>query len=82
MKSIYVYFVAFCKERLSLFNLDSILAGIVNPNYTPTETGIKNNNKERVIKVAVGSAVGITSLILFIFTILHFRRIQQISTSS
>ena len=64
-----VYLVAFCK--LNLFNLDS---APTRPDK-PTEIDINDNKKERVIKIIIGSAVScMTALIIFIFTILHFRR--------
>ena len=68
-KSLYVYLVGFCK--LNLFNLDSAQTRAVKS----TEIGIKENNKERVIKVIIGSVVSsMTALIIFIFTIFYFRR--------
>ena len=68
-----VYAVAFCK--LNLFNLDSAPARPGNPDYKPTETTINDNKKERVIKVIIGSTVSwMTALMLFIFTILYFKR--------
>ena len=73
-KSLYVYLVAFCKYRLNLFNLHSAPTETVNPDYKPTEIGIKDNNKEN-IKIIIGSAVScMAALMLFIFTILYFRR--------
>ena len=72
-KSLYVYLVTFCK--LKLFNLDSAPTRPVNPDYKPTETGINDSNKERVIKVITGSAVScMAALMLFIFTILYLKR--------
>ena len=74
-KSLYVYLVAFCKYRLNLFTLHSVPTGTVNPDYKPIEIGIKDNNKEKIIKIIIGSAVScMTALMLFIFTILYFRR--------
>ena len=69
----YVYLVAFCK--LNLFNLDSTPARPGNPDYKPTETAINDNEKERVIKVIIGSAVScMAALMLFLFTILYLKR--------
>ena len=84
-RSPYVYLVAFCKYRLNLFNLDLVPNRTVNPAYNSTETGIKDNNKEKVIKVIIGIAVScMTALMLFIFTILYLRRrsnrLQQVVT--
>ena len=84
-RSPYVYLVAFGKYRLNLFNLDLVPTRTVNPAYNSTETGIKDNNKEKVIKVIIGIAVScMTALMLFIFTILYFRRrsnrLQQVVT--
>ena len=84
-RSPYVYLVAFCKYRLNLFNLNLVPTRTVNPAYNSTETGIKDNNKEKVIKVIIGIAVScMTALMLFIFTILYFRRrsnrLQQVVT--
>ena len=74
-KSLYVYLVAFCKYRLNLFNLHSAPTKTVNPDYKPTEIGIKDNKKENIIKIIIGSAVScMAALMLFIFTILYFRR--------
>ena len=68
-----VYVVAFCK--LNLFNLDSAPTRPGNPDYKPTETTINDNKKERVIKVIIVSTVScMTALMLFIFTILYFKR--------
>ena len=68
-----VYVVAFCK--LNLFNLDSAPTRPGNPDYRPTETTINDNKKERVIKVIIGSTVScMTALMLFLFTILYFKR--------
>ena len=64
-----VYLVAFCK--LNLFNLDS---APTRPDK-PTEIDINDNKKKRVIKVIIGSLVScMTALIIFIFTIVYFRR--------
>ena len=83
-RSPYVYLVAFCKYRLNLFNLDLVANRTVNPAYNSTETGIKDN-QEKVIKVIIGIVVScVTALMLFIFTILYFRRrsnrLQQVVT--
>ena len=66
-----------------MFNLDSKPTGTFKPSYTPTEAGIKDNNKEMAIKDTVGIAVScVVALMLFIFTILYFRwrsnRLQQV----
>ena len=84
-RSPYVYLVAFCKYRLNLFNLNLVPTRTVNPAYNSTETGIKDNNKEKVIKVIIGIVVScMTALMFFIFTILYFRRrsnrLQQVVT--
>ena len=84
-RSPYVYLVAFCKYRLNLFNLNLVPTRTVNPAYNSSETGIKDNNKEKFIKVIIGIAVScMTALMLFIFTILYFRRrsnrLQQVVT--